>query len=329
TKEKISIKEVLTELAPFGLLLAAIQSFSVIVSSLDRLILGYLSNPAEAAKLVATYSIATNLATVLMLFGIAIGNIFVPMISRLAGENKLPEMRAVMETAQRWTLFLTLPAAAVMITFSQEILTIFYTSTYRSGALTMGIFTLGMVVLSIGYVTSLAIIAVRKIRIELYITVASAVINFILNLLLIPYFGMEGAALAGLIGFVITTMMLNEYGMRLFTFKLPKETYKLLAAFIIVTGILIMAKPLFIGVSSFIPTVGQETWMGPYLTKIFYLTYLGIVMVLTMTAFFLGALWMKCFKGEDSALTKKILRRIRMPEWAIVLASRIMDMGIA
>ncbi|MFH0737917.1 MAG: flippase [Candidatus Micrarchaeota archaeon] len=335
--------DLLREIAPFGMMMAAVQYISILLSSTDRIMLGYLLEPAKALSAVAIYSYATTLAGVLMLFPYSVGGIFLPVISRLAGKGEseaaipkaadgkravLPaEMTSAIETAQRWCLFLTLPIAVVMIAFSGEMLGAIFGAEYAPGAVAMAIFTFGIILNSIYYIISLALAAMRFVRIELNIALLSGALNILLNLLLIPAYGIEGAAIASVASFALALILSAYYGRSLFGFSFPPDMYKLLAAAVIALAVMLLIKPILLPYSSvFSLSLGGE--LQGYASKIAYLAYLSLLITISIALFLLLAMLLKCISREDIGLMKKAMARAMVPPSLISLAEKAALYGV-
>jgi O-antigen/teichoic acid export membrane protein len=324
----LSHNEFLREVAPVGIIVAMVQYFSIILSSSDKLLLGYLAEPSKAIALVAVYSMATTTTSVLMIFPTAIGSIFLPVVSRLAGKNDLDRMRAVLETAQRWSLFIILPFAVVLMAFPTEILRVFYGSTYTSGAAALTISAFGLVLLSVSYMISLALAAMRLVRVELNIAMVMCVADVLLNILLIPRFGIEGAAAASVMAFAVGLLLLQHYGEKLLGFRFPPEIWRLLAAAALVLVVLLAAGPLVSSLSSQLPQSGQDEAQA-YLLKLIYLLCLAVLVLLSMLLFMGCALLFKCFRSEDISLMKSAMRRAMVPQPIVSLAEKIASYGVS
>ncbi len=318
-------QEIMGEIIPLGLTVAVVSYFTTIIASSDRLILGYVAEPASSAALVAVYSMATTLASVLMVFPGSVGSIFLPLVSRLSGKNDLEGMREVMATAQRWALFITLPIAAVMIAFSSDMLTVFYGSNYASGAASMSLFTLGLVIASFSFMVSLTLTAMRLVKIELMVAAASGIVNVALNLLLIPQYGMEGAAAASLVSFIISTLLLTYYAKKLIGFTNPPEAYKLLFAMALVLLAVFFIRPLVSDAASAIIT---QAGAGEYVPKAIYLAYLALLIGLSGALFVAISLALKCFREEDIGLMRKVLDRAGVPGPLAVVAEKVASYGV-
>jgi len=326
--EAIDNRELVHEIAPFGLLLILLGALGAIMSSTDRLVLGYMASKEAAESLVGIYSIATALAISLGVFPGAVNSIFLPVISKLAGKEDWDSMRAIMRTSQRWAMFVSIPVAVVMIIFSSDLLRIFYGVSYQSGAFVLSAFTLGYLISYVFSVVSNAILAKRLINLELTLTAITAVVNLALCIVLIPTYSLDGAALAALISFLVMTLLLAYYGKKIFDFTIPPEIYRLFGAGLASFLVVFLLKPIVSATADSLPAITSLGDFAPYAQKLLYLAYVGILMVLSTALFVLFSLLLKCIHGEDISLMKGVLRRAFVPPQLISLAERIASYGV-
>ncbi len=325
--EEVAASEVLREILPFGITLTIVQSFWILISSTDRVLLGYFGNSASSIETVAIYSIATQLALTIMVFPGAFGSIFLPVISRLAGKDDHATMRKVMRTSQRWILFVTIPIAVATMAFAGEMLSVFYGGSYRSGANAMSIFILGLLFSTIAYPMSLALAGMRLVRLELYVAVVCAVANFGLNILLIPYFGMEGASAASAAAFLLSAFMFERYGRQYLDYQTPREIYKLFIAGAVALAAIMLLKPAAALLALGMPPIGTGEF-AVYSAKFAYLALLGAMGCIGLALFGFVALILRTFKHEDVALMKSAAGKARLPPRLISLAEKIAMMGV-
>ena len=328
TTQQLGRKELLEEVIPLGAMIAVLQYFSILIYSSDSLILGYLTDPSKSAEIVAVYSMATAFGAVLIAFPVAVGGIFLPLISRLAGKNDMNGVREIIGTTQRWAMFITLPIGIVLIAFSSELIRIFFGSQYSSGSLAMSIFTLGVLCNAVTYIISLTLAALRLVRLELYATAAGGILNVLFSFLLIPLLGIEGAAIASLIGFAVTSLFFIHYGKSILNFKNPPETYTLLIAAFFTLVLIAILQPYLSSVETTLPQFGTGDFAF-YSSKALYLAYVGILVTLSFVLFLLFSLLLKCFRTEDVSLMRRALERARLPEALISFAERIASHGIS
>lgn len=317
--------EVFGEILPLGLTIAVTSYLSTIIASSDKLIIGYMFGPADSSVMIAVYSMSVTLAQVLMIFPGAIGSIFLPVVSRLFGKNDILGMREVMATAQRWSLFITLPIAVVMMAFSADMLTVFYGGDYSAGSAAMAIFTLGLVFAAFSHVASLALTAMRLVRLELYVAAACGLLNIVLNLLLIPALGITGAAAASAASFALGTILLTHFTKERLGYKNPPETYSLLVAALIVFIAATLLKPAAsVAASMIIAQAGG----GELLPKLVYLAYLSILISASGGLFVAFSLALKCFRFEDVALMQRVFEKAGIPKPITAFAEKAALLGV-
>ena len=325
--EAISAQEVLREILPFGITLTIVQTFWILISATDRALLGYFGNPVASVEAVAIYSISSQLALTIMVFPSAVGSIFLPVISRLAGKEEYGTMLRVIQTSQRWILFVTIPIALAIMAFAGEMLSVFYGSSYRSGANAMSIFILGLLFSTIAYPISLALAGMRLVRLELYVAIVCAVANVALNIILIPYFGMEGASVASAAAFLLSAWMFERYGRQYLSYRTPSGIYKLFAAGAVAFAVIMLLKPVAAIITSSLPSIGAgET--AVYTAKFAYLAVLGVMGCIGLAIFCGVALLLRTFKQEDVDLLHSAAGKAHLPPKIILLAENIALLGV-
>ncbi|MFA6213879.1 MAG: oligosaccharide flippase family protein [Candidatus Micrarchaeia archaeon] len=324
----ITASELMREIIPFGFTLTIVQSLWALISSMDRVLLGYFGNPASSVELVAIYSLATQLALTIAVFPAAVGGIFLPVISRLAGKGDHSAMLSVIQTSQRWILFVTIPIAVATMAFAGEMLSAFYGGSYRPGANAMSIFILGLLVSTVAYPVSLALAGMRLVRLELYVAIACAFVNLALNILLIPLFGMEGAAAASAAAFIISALMFERYGRQRLSYSTPWGIYKLfIAGAVAFAAIFFLLKPLAAFLALGIPLMGEGD-IALYAYKLSYLALLGLMGCIGLVIFGAVALLLRTFRQEDVDLMRSAARKARVPPQLISIAEKIALMGV-
>lgn len=324
----LSTSEFISDILPLGMMITVLGSFNLLLSSADRLIIGILMDPIQVNELIAVYSLSTSLAMSLGIFYGSVAGIFMPVISRLIGKGDLNEVNSVMQTAQRWSLFVTIPFAIIFIAFSSDMLRIFYGTSYQSGWLVLSIFSIGVLISSMAAVVSAAMIANRRVDLELIITVVVAVLNILLCFILIPFFGIVGAALATMVGMCASSILTLHYGKKIFNFTSPVEIYKLLFAGFLVLIIAIVLNPIVANLVGGLSIPFPEGILSQYGNKILYLGYLGILSAIAGIIFVFLSLLFKCFHHEDISLMKSAMHKVKFPQQLIDFSAKIASYGV-
>ena len=319
--------ELLREVIPFGLMLSMVSYFWALISNIDRIMIGYLLDPATSTTLVAVYSMATSLSGLIMIFPSAIAAIFLPLISGFVGQGKKEETNAACGTSLRWMIFVTFPLALVMIAFPDSILRMFYGDSYAVGGLAMAIFTLGLLIRSISYTQSLVLAGMRMVGIELKVVSVAALANIVLNWILIPPFGIVGSAVASAVAFAIATFLFIYYSRKIISFQFPPEAFKAIFAGLLALALILLVRPYVSGILSQVPSFGEGD-LALFLSKAIRLAAFGLLFLIATAIYALALFFLKCFHPEDIGILAAALRRAKVPEDWVSGLSAFMDRGV-
>lgn len=213
-KEEYSTKEFYEYSLP---LLLSIIVFIFILWT-DTLLLGYFRNAAE----VGIYNAAMPTAQLLFIFPNALMVIFLPVISSIK-DLKSEEFAKIFKTVTKWVILINIIPLALFLIYSKQILNIVFGQAYVQGSVTL-------IILSIGFFLSYSVLASNNILLALNKTklvflnnLIAAIANLLLNIILIPRYGIAGAAIATSISFIIMAMLMfsEAYALtRIFPFNL-------------------------------------------------------------------------------------------------------------
>ncbi len=326
--DEIPAERFWTDIIPFGLMLSTMGFMGILLVSADTTLLGYLIEPSDATLVIAIFNVSVLLATVAAIFPNSIGNIFLPVTSRLYGKKNLDEMRSVTETAQRWLLFIAAPVAGIMIFFSREMLTIFYGAAYAGGALIMSMYVLGILIKCISTMFSITFTAMRKVKLQLWIFAVLGFLHLLVSALLIPVYGMNGVGIAFLAESVCMALVFSHYSKKLLGYRFSKEFYKLLFAIAVLLLLAVLLKPIASYAETLLPEYA-DYGIELYLSKLVYLAYLGVLTAILFAIFMSMVLLLKCFRQEDMEVMKKVMQKAKIPEVLISRLESIMSYGIA
>jgi len=183
-------------------------------SSTDRWLLSELSSIAE----VGIYSIACRFAIIVYFVNEIFGRAWPPYALKLYSQNG-DYRRIYGRIFSYWFFVMTLVGALISI-FSFEILHLSTPETYWRSAAPLSVLTIGVVFSSTTQITALGISLERRTHLFSIGSWGTALINFFLNLLMIPHFGALGAALATLMSYVILSSYYLYWTQRLHPFPL-------------------------------------------------------------------------------------------------------------
>lgn len=177
-----------------------------LMNYLDRLMLGFFSVSAD----VGVYSAAAILSFQATIVLSAFISIFSPIISDLHSEGDLHRMKQVYRTTSRWVLTLTIPLILVVFLVPSDLIALFGPG-YSAGATVLVVLVLAQFFNVMTGPVGMVLQMSGKQDLELLNGVGLVLLNFLLNALLIPPYGILGAAIAtGLSLFTIHTVRLGE-----------------------------------------------------------------------------------------------------------------------
>lgn len=187
------------ELLLFSLPLMFSASMDFLVVQADTLLIGTLRTSAE----VGIYNVAFQIRQVGMFFFYPITFLLPPVLTRLIKGEKRTEAKHTYQVATKWMVLSTTPIVAGMILFPDVVLNASFGSQYTTAAPALRILMVPIIVTTLLGANGAALVALGHNRINLYVNAGAAVLNVVLNLLLIPPFGIVGGALASATVFVI------------------------------------------------------------------------------------------------------------------------------
>jgi len=212
----------------------------------DRVMLGYFLGTES----VGLYNAAARLAYLSEIFINSFAGIFSPLAAGFHDRGELGKIRFLLVTTTRWTLILTLPLVGLLVIFPGFFLG-WFGPEYKFAAFPL-------MFLAIAYLTSAGtgntgalLKMVDRQNVEVINTIATALMNIILNILLIPIYGIMGAAIAtGVSIMVIQLVKLIE--VKIFLGFTPYELNFLKPIFAsLVSGSIILLMKNYINIPSF------------------------------------------------------------------------------
>jgi len=216
--------------------------FIEIMGWADTFFLGVLRTGFE----VGIYNAALPLAVSLGVFRVAFSNMFFPIISELRAKKQINEIKTTYSVAAKWIFLLSLPLALLFIFFSKLIMSSLFGVSYIQGST-------ALVIIALGYFISITIgpaeavlKTFNKVKFILHINSIVAILNIILNITLIPKYGIAGAAFSTAISIIIRDFLFLlrakkcvnfKYKLKYYTKYILSSLIALLAVYVITTYI--------------------------------------------------------------------------------------------
>lgn len=179
------------ELLAFSIPLMFTGVLNLVVDWTDILMLGYFGVNAD----VGIYNIALQVAMVMQIGYTAFSAITGPILSELVGKEELGELESVLKISNKWVLVLTVPMVAFVFPFASDVVRLFGTE-FREGAPVIILIGSAMLFKTTFSLSSSVIQSLGHSNVLLANHVVAGILNFVLNIVLIPKYGITGAAVA-------------------------------------------------------------------------------------------------------------------------------------
>ena len=183
------------------LMLSGIAAF--VMTWTDTLMLGYY----KTSEIVGLYNAAAPLAKLLPIFLSSAGFIYPPLATALYVQEKIEELKRVYQLLTKWLFLVTLPLFGMVFLFPETVMGILFGSKYSPASQTLKILSLGFMFHTLLGLNGSSLIVIGESKFVMHSTFISATVNVVLNTLLIPIFGIEGAAIATAISYFVINIL--------------------------------------------------------------------------------------------------------------------------
>jgi len=191
-KSKIKAIEMKKELIIYSFPLLFSGVLISIVKWIDTIMIGFLKNASD----VGVYNVALSTSYLMVIIPTAVMSLFLPIITEKYSKNNYKEIKNISKNVIRWIFILNISLFTIILTFSKEILKLMFGQEYILGNNSLIILLIGYLIFSFAHVHSNYLVMIKKTRLILFINVFMALLNILLNLLLIPKYGIIGGAIA-------------------------------------------------------------------------------------------------------------------------------------
>lgn len=167
---------------------------------IDVLVVAAFRSPAEAG----IYALCTRIVRAGLVVETAVRVAVAPKIATLLGKGEVKEASVLFTSMTRVVILASWPLFLVLIVFAPTVLGVFGEG-FSSGATVLIVLAVAMMVrLATGIVQSLLLMGGRS-HYQMGNKMAAVVVNLALNLLLVPVYGIIGAAIAWVVTMVLDT----------------------------------------------------------------------------------------------------------------------------
>ncbi|HRH56305.1 MAG TPA: flippase [Chitinophagales bacterium] len=210
TIKSISYQEILTMAFPMLLTYIAF----LINNSADVFL---LKSNQIGTDLVGIYKTCANISMLAATLLVALNTTVQPKITQLFTQNNLTEVQKITQKSSKLIFWVSLPVFIILLFFSKYVMWL-YGEEFMKGAICLSVLTIGQVINTVCGPVAQLLNATGYHKAFRNISFVGAVISIIANLLLIPGYGILGAAIANTISMIAWNLIATIYIKRTFGF---------------------------------------------------------------------------------------------------------------
>ena len=174
---------------------------------------------------VGVYSLGYKIAGIVLIFTGAFNMAYNPVFYQLANSEKQKKAKETLRNYNFIYILVILIIVFIITLFSKDVVVLFLDANYIEAYKIIPIIALGYLISQASGIFNLMIYQEKKTQAVMIITIVSALINIGLNFLLIPYFGIYGAAYATVLSFLVVFIFSFFYAKR--CYYIPVEWRRL------------------------------------------------------------------------------------------------------
>lgn len=190
---------------------------SWVTTSSDRYVIAYFLGTTS----VGVYSAAYGLGSIIFMFAGIVGFILAPALFKLYDEGRISEVKTHLSYSLKYILALAIPFVFGAAVLDKPVLRLFSTAEIAGeGYLVTPLIALGILFSCANSVICVILGLVKKMKLVAAIYIIAAVANLGLNILVVPYLGILGAAIATLISSLLVLGLTTYYAFKEFKFDI-------------------------------------------------------------------------------------------------------------
>lgn len=212
TTKQALIKTVLKEVSVFGFYVVLANSIGIINTQIDSLLIGHFMSNTD----VGYYAVAVMFMSGITLLPQATQRVTTTAIARYYAENDLESVRCLIKGTMKKTFLLSMTITLVFALFGKTLIEIIFTEDFLPAYAPLLILTIGYAIYATFVSVGSCLSSIGKVQIVFKISAMCAIMNTLLNIALIPKYGLIGAASATTASLLFTTLI-NLYFIKRYT----------------------------------------------------------------------------------------------------------------
>ena len=186
------------------LIFFAMACATTIYTHLDTVMLGFMSGNEN----VGYYDAAVKIKTILVSVVTSLGAVLLPRASYYVNQGNMEDFKRISGKAMNFVFILAIPLMVYFILFARQGIYFLSGPAYANSILPMQIIMLTLLFIGITNILGIQILVpLGKEKVVLYSEIAGAIVNLIINSLLIPRFAAVGAAIGTVVAEFVVFIM--------------------------------------------------------------------------------------------------------------------------
>lgn len=212
-----------------------------ILSWSDRYIITIFRDTAQ----VGIYSAAYVIGSACAIYMGPLTDLMLATLSKLYDEERITEVKTILSRSLRYSLMLVIPSVFGVSVLGESLLRLFTTAEFTSvSSALIPIIASAVAVFSIRNITVFGLLLTKNTKKIVIIYGASAIINVVINIILIPHIGIVGAAIATLVSFAFASFIVTRLSLKSLPFYIDWPfLLKSLAASAAMAAVIWLAAP--------------------------------------------------------------------------------------
>lgn len=179
----------------------------LIMGNLDTLLIGYYLTP----EMVGYYNAAFLLMQFIPIFLNSLSFIYMPIVASLVAKGQFDDITALYQNITKWLFVLSFPLFLTFFMFPSNALVLLFGKEYEAASTALMILALGEFVHTFFGLNEHSLIAYAKPRVTLFSSIIATTTNVILNITLIPLYGINGAAISVAVALALVNICNSSY----------------------------------------------------------------------------------------------------------------------
>lgn len=204
---EIHLKQMLNHFRP-ALIFFAMSVATTIYTNLDVVMLGFIANDKQVGYYDATLTIK------LILIGVvtSLGTVLLPRVSYYIEKGLYDRFWEISKKALNCILLIAIPIVFYFFVYAEDIILVFSGEGFKGAIIPLKILIPTILMIGLTNISGIQmLVPLGKEKVVLYSEIAGAVVDFLINLVLIPKLGAAGAAIGTLFAEILVLVIQFGY----------------------------------------------------------------------------------------------------------------------